>query len=250
MRPTTGHSKTFGYRSSEFQGQMAHILEEEFGAQPGLLLDSLGRIVAANEAAATLLARPKDGLAGAPFGVWAPLLDQMDLDVVQTVGGRTRAIVVRAKRIVPAVDDPYVPVLLCELPEASETTLTQAVGLAIVNANQAMQGAFRRFTVGRLPQVQVSHDIQPATEELIAFLVKLAGSVEPQLEVTTVSQGRDWVEIAFHLDMDGEGNVLRWRDDFERLELPFLGVDGQACRLTFDYPHLYAVVRIPVHRVE
>ncbi|MBL8173391.1 MAG: hypothetical protein JNK48_01895 [Bryobacterales bacterium] len=210
----------------------------------------MGRIVAANDSAATLLARSKDALEGAPFGVWAPLLDQMDLDVVQTVGGRTRAIVVRAKRIVPALDDPYVPVLLCELPAPEATTLTQAVGLAIVNANNALHGAFRRFTVGRLPRVRVSHDIQSATEELIDFLVKLAGSLEPQLEVTTVGQGTDWVELAFYLDMQGEANVLRWKDDLDRLELPFLGVDGQACRLTFDYPHLCAVVRMPVFQGE
>lgn len=247
MRPVIGHSKTLQGGHSGIQAQLTHILEEEFGAEPGLLLDSLGRIVAANDAAATLLARPKDNLAGAPFGVWAPLLDQMDLDVLQTVGGRTRAIVVRAKRIVPAMDDPYVPVLLCELPEAAVMTLTQAIGLAIVNANHSMNGAFRKFAVGRLPQVHVSHDIQAATEELIVFLVKLAGSLEPQLEVSTVAQDRDWVEIAFHLDMQSEANVLRWKDDFEHLDLPFLGMDGQACRLTFDYPHLCAVVRMPVY---
>lgn len=248
MRPFSGHSKSVRAEHSDIQVQLAHILEEEFGPQPGLLLDSLGRIVAANEAAATLLARPKDTLAGTPFGVWAPLLDQMDLDVVQTVGGRTRAIVVRAKRIVPATDDPYVPVLLCELPEEGETTLGEAVGLAIVNANQAMHGAFRRFTVGRMPQVRVSRDVQAATEELIRFLVKLSGSLEPQLEVTMVTRGRGWVEIALHVDMEGEANVLRWKDDFEQLDLPFLGTDGRACRLTFDYPHVCAMVRMPVHQ--
>lgn len=248
MRHFSGHSKTVRAEHTDFQAQLAHILEEEFGPQPGLLLDSLGRIVAANDTAATLLARTKETLAGTPFGVWAPLLDQMDLDVVQTVGGRTRAIVVRAKRMVPAVDDPYVPVLLCELPEEGETTLAEAVGLAIVNANEAMHGAFRRFTVGRMPQVKVSRDVQAATEELIRFLVKLSGSLEPQLEVTTVTRGRGWVEIALHMDMEGEANVLRWRDDVEQLDLPFLGVDGRACRLTFDYPHLCAMVRMPVQQ--
>ncbi len=235
MRSFSGHSHSQKVGQNNFQSQLDHILEEEFAGQPGLLLDSLGRIVAAN-----------DSLAGAPFGVWAPLLDQMDLDVVRTVGGCSRAIVVRARRIVPSSDDPYVPVLLRELPEPDHVMLTHAIGLAIVNANHSLKGSFRRFTVGRLPQVLVSRDIQSATEELILFLVKLAGSLEPQLDVELAAQGTDSLEIAFRIDMEAESNVLRWKDELQQIDLPFLNLDGQSCRLAFDYPHLCAIVRIPL----
>lgn len=223
----------------------APVLAAEFGNRPGMLLDSAGKVVAANQQAAALLGRTPEQLTGTTFGVWAPALDQIELDVVKAVGNKAHATVIRALKIGLPGENGYVPVLLQELPAPRTMTLTQAVGLAFFDVNGAAGEGLLPPRVDKLPGVQVLPHARHSIGRVVQSLVELAGTGKPELTARFTGQGAGWVEIEIGINLNGDGQPDTPRELADQRPLPVCEEEERRCTISFDHPQLTARLRLP-----
>lgn len=153
-----------------------------------LTLSEQGSIVAANEQAATLLGRPSEEMVGLQFGDFAAhaAADAGELEVLAWRSGRLEPIPVAVERAASELGNSHVTLTLRPLPErqpVATLALSEALGLAIADANPFLPRHSFELCVSRWPDVRVAASLRQVAGGWISFLAEVAAGDSANLHL-------------------------------------------------------------------
>lgn len=171
-----------------------------------LTLSEQGSIVAANEQAAVLLGRPSEEMVGLQFGDFAgtTVAGAGELEILAWHRGRLEPIPVCVERVPSELGNSYVTLSLRPLPgqPVPSLALSEALGLAIADANSFLPRRSFELCVSRWPDVRVAASLRQIAGGWISFLSEVAAGVRANLHVEAlVDKDAEHLEIWLRLEL-------------------------------------------------
>lgn len=224
------------------------LLRDLVGTRPALLLDGAGSIAAITEKGASLLGKTRDCLLGRPFGGWVPAVESTHLELIRVADGHVETTLVRARRLLPVSNDPYVAVLLEEVPYGDAQPLSEAMSHVITGSAAALTSPRLELHLGPWPDVRVTPQVRRTLGAWLNFVTGIAGETEAELLIHSAREGEGWFLTEFRL-RQFEPDHSNCADEAAELQARRQLEDaGGDVRIEYSYPFISVDLRLPVAR--
>ncbi len=218
-------------------------LVSRFGECAGIVLDSHGVIVAANEGAAVLLGRPPAELESRSFGVLTPVSRRVELDIV-TLKGRKRGRI--SACILPHEPNDEFTYVRLERVEPAYRNLPELVMEAVADANQ-VRPCPPIHGLERVAEAFVRAESRQILADWLVFLIDLAGSPAAGITLRCQPHGRT-VELQFNLRQSAIMAAGEPSLPFPERSAGLLEEIGGEFRVIAEYPETSVQLTLPVSK--
>lgn len=224
------------------------LLRDLVGNRAALLLDGAGCIASITEKGATLLGKPRDCLLGRPFGGWVPAVESTHLELIRIAEGQVETTLVRARRVLPISNDPYVAVLLEEVPYGDAQPLAEAMSHVITSSAAALSSPALELNLGPWPAIRVTPQVRRTLGAWLVFVAGVAGVTEAELLIHSAEEGEGWFVTEFRLRQLEPDSAMQSDDEAELKARRLLDEAGGDVHIEYGYPVISVDLRLPVAR--